>query len=210
MFLEKVTTERVEIPIEEITLLSVEEAEHLSDDVLACEDDWWLRSPGETSHFVAFVEGPFHDYVNTNGTCVDIDYGVRPALRVHPLHENPYGVRTGDTVILFGHKWTVISDTLILCNDLVGETVFRKNNEAEDANQYEVSDIKRWLELWYAKNLMLTDGTHKSEDVKKWFKHWNSESLQRIVNSCKDAGSTKENDELTAKVERIANSFPWT
>ena len=149
MFAERLIVERVDIPIEGITLLSVEESQKLSKDILHCEsDDWWLRSPGNSDDKAAVVRG-LDDCVDQDGCSVDDEYGVRPALRVHPFHSNPYGVRIGDTIRLFGYKWTVISDTLLLCNDLVDDIPFRKNGKAEDTNDYEKSDIKKWLENWY-------------------------------------------------------------
>lgn len=51
-------------------------------------------------------------------------------------------------MILAGYTWTVISDKYILCDRIVEKTPFRQDWEAPDANVYEKSDIKRWLENW--------------------------------------------------------------
>ena len=53
---------------------------------------------------------------------------------------------------LAGHTWTVIADDLVLCDDIVGYACFRKDHNAKDANDYEASDVKKWLENWAVEN----------------------------------------------------------
>ena len=55
--------------------------------------------------------------------------------------------------------WTMIGDSLALCDDVVGSCAFRKNWKAQDANIYEKSDIKKWLENWAEEN-----GIWRSDD----------------------------------------------
>ena len=84
------------------------------------------------------------DYVHSDGICV------RPALRI--LNLASYNLHAKDTIRLAGKRWTVISDDLILCDEIVGNCAFRDDYEAPDANDYEKSDVKKWLENWAAEN----------------------------------------------------------
>lgn len=41
--------------VEEITLLTIEQAKKLPNHILACGKDWWLRSPGYSQRYAAYV-----------------------------------------------------------------------------------------------------------------------------------------------------------
>ena len=49
------TTESIELDIEEVTLLSVEEAQIVPKNVRAIGSFWWLRSPGYIDYIAAYV-----------------------------------------------------------------------------------------------------------------------------------------------------------
>lgn len=133
-----------------ITLLSVEEYKKAKVYIASIGGWWWLRSPGGSSNYAADV--------HTDGG-VDI-YGdsvlfrnnrVRPALEVTNLKS--FNLNPKDKIIdLAGHDWTVISDTMVLCDESIGYHCFREDWKAPDANDYEKSDVKRFLESWAAEN----------------------------------------------------------
>ncbi|MBQ4226117.1 MAG: hypothetical protein II664_07375, partial [Oscillospiraceae bacterium] len=62
-----------------IYLLSINEANAVSDDIRDCGIDWWLRSPGKRQNEVVFVG---NRSANLMGTSVNVSFGVRPAIRV--------------------------------------------------------------------------------------------------------------------------------
>lgn len=135
--------ETINIDIKEVTLLTVDEAKALTKDQRKNDFWWWLRSPGSNSNRVAIVNRDGE--VDAGGDGVSDHIGVRPALRISiPF----FNLQIGDIIEVFGERWTVINGNLALCNNLVGNTCFRNEWEAEDANDYKNSDIKKWLEDW--------------------------------------------------------------
>lgn len=128
--------------IADVTLLSAEEASQVSKDVLCANYYWWLRSPGSFDNSAACVYGD--GFVDYYGYYVDGKYGVRPALRINNLKS----ANLGDKIRVAGEMWTVISDDMALCDRIIGRAKFRIDFEAADANKYEASDIKQWLNSW--------------------------------------------------------------
>lgn len=143
-----VTTERRDIDIVDVTLLSIDEYRNCRAAIPSIYKYWWwLRSPGYYSDNAA--------YVNTDGGVNDFGYyvnydevAVRPALKIKNLDS----FNLGDKFDLAGCTWTVISEDLALCDSVIGEVAFREDWRAKDANDYAKSDIKKWLGNWAAKN----------------------------------------------------------
>lgn len=159
MRVEKITTiKSTDLDFRDITLLTKEEAEALPIDIRKCKCDWWLRSPGGDDGIGAVVVAGGSGEILPNGGIVTISLGVRPALRCNLL---PPNLQIGDKVIIFGYVWTVITEHLILCDAIVGESPFRKDWCASDANDYEASDIKKWLEEWYFRLYWLAESENK-------------------------------------------------
>ena len=147
------TTKDIDLDVLGITLLSVEEAEQLPEGTRAIRGWWWLRSPGDYGDYAAYVYGK--GLVNDIGYNVhNHELGVRPALIVNLDSSN---LSIMDKIETAGHRWTVITDSLILCDDIVGFTAFRADWQANDANVYEASDVKKWLEKWWEENRNETD-----------------------------------------------------
>lgn len=142
------TTEEQDINIIDVTLLTVEEAKALDNDIREIGKFWWLRSSGYFVNYAACVD----DYgcVYYYGDYVSDTEGVRPALKISNLSSSNLSIN--DTFEMTGHTWTVISEDTALCNDIVGKTCFRSDWRSEDANNYEKSDIKKWLANWVNKN----------------------------------------------------------
>ena len=136
------TTQEFDIKITGITLLSKEEYEE-NRDIIPAVNWWWLRSPGGNQSLAALVRSGG----SLNSSRVHYDYGyVRPALYVwNPQSSN---LKRGDNFELAGYTWTMLSNDLALCDETVGQTCFRRDWRAEDANVYDKSDIKQWLHDW--------------------------------------------------------------
>lgn len=136
---------RVDLDVQGITLLSIEEYKKHKRHITPIDCVWWLRSPGCRSWLAAYVGSS--GIVNSNGDDVDRDLiAVRPALQV--ANPKSASLKIGDKFCLFGYEWTVISKELALCDEVVGKHAFREDWQAEDANDYEQSDVKRFLEEW--------------------------------------------------------------
>lgn len=143
--------EDMDLEIEGVTLLTLEEVRALPVDIRKCKNHWWLRSPGYCDGHAAFIYEEC-GRIDAYGFYVSEKLGVRPALRVNAESTD---LQIGDKITVFGYVWRVIANDLILCDDVVGESCFRDDWEAPDANDYETSSIKEWLEKWYAAEIAL-------------------------------------------------------
>lgn len=130
------------------TLLSVEEAEELDREILKAGENWWLGSRGFSDLRAACVDGD-DGYVYDGGIDVSRSFGVRPALKLSNLESSSQKI--GDTLSFGDHSFTIISDRYALCDDIIGECVFRKDWRAINANVYEESDVKKFVDDWFAK-----------------------------------------------------------
>ena len=138
------TIEPVELEITGITLLSKEEYLKYRDRIPPRNEWWWLRSPYTDYDYNAgcVSNDGYVDDRDVNDTSV----GVSPALICNLASSN---LQIGDEFRLKGYTWTVISDKYAICNDIIGYHCFRDDWEAPDANIYEKSDVKRYLEVWW-------------------------------------------------------------
>lgn len=128
--------------INEITLLSLEECNRLPPDILKSSARWWLRSPGNYDCYIACIEPSGN--INIVGNYASSKIGVRPVLKVDNIGPaKPY-----ETISLLGREWIVISDTAMLCKDIITRMPFRNDWRANDADNYDTSDIKTYLNLW--------------------------------------------------------------
>ena len=141
-----ISTEKVEVPIYGIKLLSIEEYQENRDIICDLDGWWWLRSPGHYRNYAV------HVYTNGGLDCIHVDYNngcVRPALIGNLKSSN---LKRGDKIEVAGYTWTVLNNELALCDKGVGKTCFRKDWEANNANDYDASDIKKWLHDWAEEN----------------------------------------------------------
>ena len=65
---------------DKIYLLSLDEVEMLDANIRKCSKWWWLRSPGEWQDYAAGVH--WFGRIHYNGSCIDIELGVRPAITI--------------------------------------------------------------------------------------------------------------------------------
>ena len=144
--IEFVSVPDTELEFTNITLLSIEEAEKVNQNIRACGYDWWLRSAGSGAQCVAFVtpEGE----IDTTGWETDSMWpGVRPALEVDNL--KMAGLEIGNKVRVASKVWTVIADNLLLCNEFIGFDCFNTEKRAEgDMTNYEKSQVRILLMCW--------------------------------------------------------------
>ncbi len=137
----------VDIDITGITLLSIDEYEATKKNIppLDALDEWWLRSPGNLSRRAACVRP--HG-VDDLGRYVESHYiGVRPALRINPKSAN---LQIREKIRLGGFIWTYVSEGTLLCDSIITYMPFREDWRAKDSNEYEASDVKKFLEKWFA------------------------------------------------------------
>lgn len=130
----------------EITLLSIEEYEASEDNIPPLAHWWWLRSPGILSRSAACVRPG--GGVCGNGYYVNYaNIGVRPALRVNPESINLSIIPIRGKTRFGGEIWTRIAEDVFLCDRNICQMPFRKDHQA-DANCYDTSDIKPYLDEW--------------------------------------------------------------
>ena len=141
-----------------ITLLSKEEAENFPKEIRAYNDWWWLRSPGVYQSYAArvYTDGS----VNSSGSIVDFDdVCVRPALF---LSHNNSDLKSGEIVEVFGRKWYYqgwetfpprMSDSYVGLALLMDKPLTRMafNKDPDKGNDYDNSDVKKWLNDWLNK-----------------------------------------------------------
>lgn len=143
------------------TLLSKEEFKQYEDIIPRTDGDWWLRSPGAFSEYACcvFDYGGYGRYCcySYGGSVDRVGVGVRPALIISNLDN----AKIGDKVEFEGKAFTVISPEYALCDTFIGKCIFRKDWKAEDANIYEASDVKKFVDDWFekAKNPQITKKT---------------------------------------------------
>ena len=149
-----------DIEITGVTLLSREEYEEYYKMIPPVPFYWWLRSPGSDRREAAYVVSEknvrksSHDSKESGNPChknfeyypVTQVFGIRPVLLI-----TGHDLKSGDILKLADKEWTVLSDTLAICNDLIGMCHFNTGT-----NDYEFSDVEMYLETWAKDNNILT------------------------------------------------------
>ena len=146
-FKQTIVKEEVDIEIKEVTLLSEEEYKQNSHIIPAVNWWWWLRSLGHFQYSAAYVDSDgslYNDNVNFDGG------RVRPALICNLKSSN---LKPGDKIELANKIWTVLNNSIVLCDDSIGKSKFREDYGAENANVYEYSDVKKIVDEWAKENL---------------------------------------------------------
>ena len=134
MKVEKIIKSTIEYDIDILgaTLLTVDEAEQLPGRLRAYDEFWWVRSSGRRSSRIANAR-----------------YTVRPVLIISNLESSNFQI--GDTLKFGDREFEIISDDKAFCLTDIGTTWFREDSEADDANDYEKSDVKKYVDNWFKK-----------------------------------------------------------
>lgn len=134
-----------EIDIKGATLLASDKAEVLPLRLRKYHDRWWLHSPGFSQSFVACVFDDGSVRYGGGRVCNDF-YCVRPILIINLKSSN---LKIGDVFVFGDKEFEIISDTIAFCKSDIGEYYFRKAFSSEDANDYEASDVKKFVDKWF-------------------------------------------------------------
>lgn len=140
----KITTyEEIELDITGATLLTTEEAKVLRDRLRTYHDWWWLRSPDYHSVKAAIA------YKDGYGVVSDDDVAVRPILEIYNLESS--NLKIGDRFEFGEKEFEVISNNKAFCTSDIGHHCFRTDWETSDTNDYEKSDVKKFIDEWFEK-----------------------------------------------------------
>ena len=131
-----------------VTLPSIDEAKQLPLELRFYKDWWWLRSAGSYSNFAAVVRND--GSLSAAGNTVDASNAVRPVLQID-IKSSIFKV--GDTFIFGGKYFDIITDEFAFCQTDIGTCAFREDWEAEDANTYEKSDAKKFVDEWFVDSM---------------------------------------------------------
>lgn len=133
--------------IKNATLLSVEDVlTYTTADLRKYLGWWWVKSSSFYPSAAAIVD--FDGAIYYSKEYSNNIYYVRPVLEIE-LDPNKFNHIGG--YFLFGNKvFKIISDNLAFCVEDIGRSCFRANSDAEDAHTYEASDIKKFIDAWFA------------------------------------------------------------
>lgn len=211
-----ITTElELNLEITEATLLTVEEAKKLPKRLLRHNSWWWLRSPvnyGHRSSYVTYVatvsdDGSVYDsgiHVSTIGDAV------RPALVISNIESS--GLKIGDTFEFGGKIFEIISNDKAFCLTDIGTSAFRYGREVDNANDYEKSDIKIFIDEWFEKSknesnskgesvtMPITNANIEKSDTKKYIDEYIDEKFEEIKEI------KEELDKLSKEVKKLCQS----
>ena len=147
----RIITQELDLEITEATLLTIEEARKLPKRLRTYDGTndewWWLKSPGLCPNHVTFVDSD--SFVNSFGDYAYVDNIVRPVLIISNFDSS--NLQIGDTFEFGNEKFEVISNGKAFCLGYINYMEFRKDPDAPDANDYEKSDIKKYIDDWFEK-----------------------------------------------------------
>lgn len=148
MLIEKIETIKtaMDINFTGARLLTKEEADRLPKRLKLYRNWWWTFNAADNDHHNgAWVVFGYRGYLHYD--TVGNERAVRPALRIESKD-----LQIGDTFLFGGKEFEVIKEGLAFCTTDIGESAFRTDWKAEDANQYEASDIKKYIDKWFEEN----------------------------------------------------------
>lgn len=156
--------EEADLNILGATLLTIDEVKQLPMRLRKYGLYWWLRSPGYYPNYNAAVGyGSFYNF------CVNADIvnnAVRPVLIIRNLESS--NLRIGDTFEFGDKQFEIISHDRAFCLTDIGKCAFRKDKRASDANDYEKSDVKEYINNWFKKSINESNSEDKeNEEIKE-------------------------------------------
>ena len=154
----KDTIKESDLDIIEATLLTVEEAKQIPERLRKYNTFWWLKSVGYPAGYpsellcnsVAAVD--YKGSIHSKGFNVHIQYfAIRPVLIISNL--NSSGLKIGDVFKFGGKRFEIISNDKAFCLNNIGQCAFRKGSGTSDMNEYEKSDVKKYIDEWFEKSI---------------------------------------------------------
>ena len=130
--------EPVRIYPTEVTLLTAKEYSAYKHNIPPVRNWFWLKSPSINSILVDVAE---------NGS-IGVYFVDCPDGIIRPVIKLQNNVSVGEEYDIKGTMFVAISENMLLCKNEIGYGCFRKNIEAEDANVYEKSDVKNYINDW--------------------------------------------------------------
>lgn len=128
-----------------IYLLSIDECKNYKEKIPHINIWWWLRSYGENSWYVAYVNNS--GSVSYHGDYVDhASYAVRPALCYSELKGSAIDSKDIDCFIWNDVKWKIIDKDKEIAISVLPISFDKFDDES---NNYENSHIRKWLLDWY-------------------------------------------------------------
>lgn len=146
MKVEKIIAETEELDIVKATLLSLEEAKKLPIRLRQYNKWWWLRSSDPNQSYTVYVFGIGSAFYLGDQVYNEVG-AVRPVLKLDGLKSSNFTI--GDVFIFSGKRFEVIDNETAFCLEDIGTCAFRKDWRAEDANNYEKSDVKKFIDDWF-------------------------------------------------------------
>ncbi len=145
----------ISLNLTDITLLSIEEYLKHEEIIHKSNRWWWLRSEENGQYYVTLYATLEYNRPHS------AEGGVRPAL-IGSF--GSAGLKRSNKVEIAGYTWTILSENIALCDQIVGTSFFREDSDASDKNDYEKSDIRRWIYAWANMNLIkFNDGGYKTK-----------------------------------------------
>lgn len=140
MIVKKYETTNVNAVFSGFTLLSADECMRYKHHIKKIWELWWLRSPS----FDSLVHYVYRDGSIRNCNVYYDGIAVRPVLIIESSD-----LCVGNRFNYRGYDWTVISEKYALCDTVICQHCFNQAWESKDANNYEKSSIKKYLDaLW--------------------------------------------------------------
>lgn len=153
------------------TLLSEKEAKTLlTEKERRYKGWWWLRSSdyGQPYAAVIYYDGSVILY---SSYALDHTGCVRPALKVN-IDNSDFKIR--DTFVFGKKTFKIISNELAFCMEDIGMCHFREdwidsdaNDIVSDATDYEKSDVKKFVDAWFAKAMRERKSQEQKPEVKE-------------------------------------------
>lgn len=181
MLVRKLSNEEKNNAIKGITLLSDKEYETSVGVIPMLGKRFWLQSPARfdypnkkaaaMSALVGVVGA--NNKISDSFSKADTKQGVRPALLID---NSQLKLSVNEKVVINELSYTVISDTKIVCDSIIGNTAFNSSAAEEKDCVFENSDIKQWLGKWldneqkkYEINIKINEITLPSkEEITNW------------------------------------------
>lgn len=125
--------------------------------------DYWLSTAGyfgSNSNYAMTVD-PHTGEVNEAGFVVGAAFDIRPVLVCSNLMAKH---KIGDKIHFTDPDltYTIISETKVLADFSLGQMPFRRDYHANDADDFEKSDIKRWLDNWAKRKGLIVSESEQS------------------------------------------------